>query len=457
MEQNYPQQTVNLTVYGYKGPFVNKPVISIYYNDVLIGDVTQNEIRVFEVAVPGRLMFKYKHLTVYLPITSANGVQVDFDRFSGGLLMQQWLPTVHKENEVFNRKPQKEKKKFDFWGFVKKRKKEIIICLAALAVIIAMFFIADAINNAILTDKVQAYLDGKVFLAGEYVKGESADVYAFEDGCARHEDWMFDKVFESLDAPAVPYKADGSLFSNEVMLKYKNGKNWSYLVYVEICDDGSVDYLYGGWKEITMEELETLRQAALTPTETETVDNNKTEIVSDATYIPGKIYGNIYSSSWLGLKFTLPYYLEFEDQVTHDRSNIRRIEQNPNDYTVQDMTVYYKNDSSSAIIISFTKLPANENNLGKQTRAWKEEIKSAYKDAKKINPNITTYWYSDSEVEFLDDEYMLLSHYVENSGKYTYYYDYFKIHKGFLVHIMFSIPTTKSYIRTDFESLFSAY
>ena len=262
MEQNYPQQTVNLTVYGYKGPFVNKPVISIYYNDVLIGDVTQNEIRVFEVAVPGRLMFKYKHLTVYLPITSANGVQVDFDRFSGGLLMQQWLPTVHKENEVFNRKPQKEKKKFDFWGFVKKRKKEIIICLAALAVIIAMFFIADAINNAILTDKVQAYLDGKLFLTGEYVKGESADVYAFEDGCARHEDWMFDKVFESLDDPAVPYKADGSLFSNEVMLKYKNGKNWSYLVYVEICDDGSVDYLYGGWKEITMDEFNALKAAA---------------------------------------------------------------------------------------------------------------------------------------------------------------------------------------------------
>lgn len=256
MEQTVETQTVNLTIYGYKGKFINTPVISIYYNGVFLGDVTQNEIKVFEVTVPGNLLFKFKSLSAVLPISGANGVQVDFDRINGGLLLQQWLPIQPKENEVHNRKPPKEK--FSFKKFWKNHKWKVILCAAALAVLIAMFLVADAINNTILTNKVQAYLDGKTFIEGEYGWDESADVYRFEDGKVYYDCWRYNEFFTKMEDTGWPYKVKGELFGDYLSI-YANDGSWYSMLGIKLNHDGTVEPAYEEWRQITMEELEAMR------------------------------------------------------------------------------------------------------------------------------------------------------------------------------------------------------
>ena len=81
-----PADLTKLTVFGYTGKFSNHPVISIYFNNTLIGEISQGEIKTFNVPAPGMVTFKFKRATADVAMTGEMGIQLDFDRVWGGLL-----------------------------------------------------------------------------------------------------------------------------------------------------------------------------------------------------------------------------------------------------------------------------------------------------------------------------------------------------------------------------------
>ncbi len=83
-----PADLTKLTVFGYTGKFSNHPVISIYFNNVFIGEISQNEIKTFNVPAPGMVAFKFKRAAANIAMTGEMGVQLDFDRVYGGLIAQ---------------------------------------------------------------------------------------------------------------------------------------------------------------------------------------------------------------------------------------------------------------------------------------------------------------------------------------------------------------------------------
>ena len=83
-----PADLTKLTVFGYTGKFSNHPVISIYFNNIFIGEISQNEIKTFSVPTPGMVAFKFKRAAVNIAMTGEMGVQLDFDRVYGGLIAQ---------------------------------------------------------------------------------------------------------------------------------------------------------------------------------------------------------------------------------------------------------------------------------------------------------------------------------------------------------------------------------
>lgn len=83
-----PSDLTKLTVFGYTGKFSNHPIISIYFNNLLIGEVSQNEIKTFSVPAPGMVTFKFKRASANVAMTGEIAVQLDFDRTWGGLIAQ---------------------------------------------------------------------------------------------------------------------------------------------------------------------------------------------------------------------------------------------------------------------------------------------------------------------------------------------------------------------------------
>ena len=83
-----PAELTKLTVFGYTGKFSNHPVISIYFNNVLIGEISQSEIKTFNVPAPGMVTFKFKRASADIAMTGEMGVQLDFDRVYGGMIAQ---------------------------------------------------------------------------------------------------------------------------------------------------------------------------------------------------------------------------------------------------------------------------------------------------------------------------------------------------------------------------------
>ena len=83
-----PSELTKLTVFGYTGKFSNHPVISIYFNNVFIGEISQNEIKTFNVPAPGMVAFKFKRAAANIAMTGEMGVQLEFDRVYGGVIAQ---------------------------------------------------------------------------------------------------------------------------------------------------------------------------------------------------------------------------------------------------------------------------------------------------------------------------------------------------------------------------------
>ena len=85
-EDNDPSTLSKLTVFGYSGNFSNLPVISIYFNNLLIGEVCKDEIKTFMVPAPGMVTFKYKRKSTAVAITGEAGIQLDWDRSWGNII-----------------------------------------------------------------------------------------------------------------------------------------------------------------------------------------------------------------------------------------------------------------------------------------------------------------------------------------------------------------------------------
>lgn len=83
-----PADLSKLTVFGYTGSFSNHPVISIYFNNVFIGEISQNEIKTFHVPAPGMVTFESKRASANVAMTGEMGVHLEFDRIYGGLIAQ---------------------------------------------------------------------------------------------------------------------------------------------------------------------------------------------------------------------------------------------------------------------------------------------------------------------------------------------------------------------------------
>lgn len=81
-----PADLTKLTVFSYTGKYSNYPIISIYFNNALIGEISQSEIKTFNVPAPGMVTFKFKRATADVAMTGEMGIQLDFDRTWGGLI-----------------------------------------------------------------------------------------------------------------------------------------------------------------------------------------------------------------------------------------------------------------------------------------------------------------------------------------------------------------------------------
>jgi len=146
--------------------------------------------------------------------------------------------------------------------FVKQHKKLFLIGFIAITVIVLACILANAINNAVLTDRVQSYLDGKMFIKKE---GIWTTAYTFNKNTMGKECWCSSDQYSSGDInEMLRYKATGSLGSEEVQLWYKDDGKWWGGPVVLLCEDGSVKFTgWGEWSEATIDEINTLRRVTL--------------------------------------------------------------------------------------------------------------------------------------------------------------------------------------------------
>lgn len=162
--------------------------------------------------------------------------------------------------------------------FFKTQKKIILIAVAVVVVIILACVLANAIRNAVITKRVQSYLDGKMFVAchqeGGFLHDESwVCAFAFNGNEMGREFWSaYDQSSIGDIDEGIRYKYNpkrGSIFYKE------NGKWKEYSISIHLNDDGSVesmseyidpfDYGFGSeeLREATVDEINILRKQTL--------------------------------------------------------------------------------------------------------------------------------------------------------------------------------------------------
>ena len=171
-------------------------------------------------------------------------------------------------------------------------------------------------------------------------------------------------------------------------------------------------------------------------------------------YTAGVISGNTSENQWLGLRFVLPANMEFEDQLTHDNYNQMQMEQHPDDYTIQDLTVYstVENAAQSPVYVALTKLTDPQQSPEVLVEAWRVKIDTAYRDLEKqYNTKVNAQWSEPYAQLFLGHPYIVQHHTTEN----TEFWDMFRVQDGHMVNIHFAQIMGGSMGLEDFLVLFT--
>lgn len=164
------------------------------------------------------------------------------------------------EQTVWGQENKHIKKKNSLTAFLKKHQKRIILCVAVTIAIVLTWFLISAIYNAVLTCRVQSYLDGKVFID----RSETCiHITAFNGNMMSNEYWWKEKTTSGDINEGFPYKVKGSIGSNEVDFWSKHDGEWLHHFSATVNEDNSVVPKYDEWEETTIEEVNALRITTL--------------------------------------------------------------------------------------------------------------------------------------------------------------------------------------------------
>ena len=88
-ENNAAQPKGRLTVFGHDEWFITNPKIEVYFNNVLLGTVSRDEVKTFNVNYPGVVRFKYSFRSAQIEMNSAKmSVQLSWNRATGALIAE---------------------------------------------------------------------------------------------------------------------------------------------------------------------------------------------------------------------------------------------------------------------------------------------------------------------------------------------------------------------------------
>lgn len=143
--------------------------------------------------------------------------------------------------------------------FVFMRKYKIIFFIIIGAVL--LFFVVNSIYSAVISQKVQNFLDGKTFLEDCYREGYYASAYHFSGNTVTEEYWRMKEyeIVGNINDTGKKYRVSASLLSKRIDIKLA-GDSYSELQ-LTIDDNGKIVPLFkaNNWSQISYEKLAALR------------------------------------------------------------------------------------------------------------------------------------------------------------------------------------------------------
>ena len=159
------------------------------------------------------------------------------------------------ENQELQNQPKKKGKASP------KYKKVLLYVVFAVILTALSFILPKVISNAILTHRVQSYLDGKMFIEKS---GIYTIAYSFSKNTMGSEYWCTsDKSLSGDIDEMLRYKAKGFFGSEEVQLWIKEDGKWWGSTSIKLCEDGSVEPYDGEWSLATKNEIDKTRKEIL--------------------------------------------------------------------------------------------------------------------------------------------------------------------------------------------------
>lgn len=146
--------------------------------------------------------------------------------------------------------------------FIKNHKKLIIICAITIITIVLGYFLTVSINNAVITNRAQKFLDEKIFLCEN---GIWTSAYKFDGNKMFKESWCSSdqSQYGSIN-DGHKYKVTNTIGSNEIQFWYKDDNKWWYGPKAVVQKNGILEFTdTGEWYQANLEEIDTIRKVSL--------------------------------------------------------------------------------------------------------------------------------------------------------------------------------------------------